>query len=140
MTASGRGGDAPLPVAPHDDGLYAAEASGHSWFNDPEGGWTELGEVEARELAIDPMGAKRQIAPDYEARCVVGAPPGERRRRANSPLVCGCLELQIPRHGPTVGKGEQLRAEHAPAPVLWIDPEVGVGQPGPHQRSPGASR
>ena len=54
-------------LVPDDDGgLYAAEASGRIWFQNKEGGWTQLGEVDARDLAIDPASADRQLAPDYD--------------------------------------------------------------------------
>lgn len=54
-------------LVPTDDGLYAAETAGRVWFQDPDAGWITLGEVEARDLALDPVDSRRQLAPDYDA-------------------------------------------------------------------------
>ena len=54
-------------LVPTVDGLYAAETSGNIWFQDPSTGWSTLGAVEARDLAIDPSNPQRQLAPDYDA-------------------------------------------------------------------------
>lgn len=53
-------------LVPTGDGLYAAETSGNIWFQDPNTGWSTLGTVEARDLAIDPSDAQRQLAPNYD--------------------------------------------------------------------------
>ena len=54
-------------LVPAGDGLYAAETSGQIWYRDSENIWTRLGEVEARDLAIDPEDPSRQLAPAYDA-------------------------------------------------------------------------
>ncbi len=54
-------------LVPAGDGLYAAETSGQIWYRDGENIWTRLGEVEARDLAIDPEDPSRQLAPAYDA-------------------------------------------------------------------------
>lgn len=51
-------------LAPVDEGLYAAEATGAVWFRGPDGGWTVMGDVAARDLAVDPANPQRQLAPD----------------------------------------------------------------------------
>ena len=53
-------------LVPADGGLYAAGGAGRIWHLDAEGNWTELGEMLARDLAIDPADTSRQLAPDYE--------------------------------------------------------------------------
>ncbi len=53
-------------LVPDGDGLFAAETSGRIWYLDAEGEWSQLGEVNARDLAIDPDDSDRQLAPDYE--------------------------------------------------------------------------
>lgn len=53
-------------LVPHSFGLFGAETSGRIWFLDPDAGWTKLGEVEARDLAIDPSDASQLLAPDYD--------------------------------------------------------------------------
>lgn len=53
-------------LVPAGDGLFAAETSGNIWYQDPNAGWSTLGAVEARDLAIDPSDAQRQLAPDYD--------------------------------------------------------------------------
>jgi hypothetical protein len=53
-------------LVPVDDGLYGAETSGRIWHLDADGAWVELGEVEARDLAVDPTDPSRQLAPDYD--------------------------------------------------------------------------
>lgn len=49
-----------------DDWLFAAEASGRIWQQEGDGEWDRLGEVEARDLAVNPSDPSRQLAPDYE--------------------------------------------------------------------------
>ncbi len=53
-------------LVPRDGGLYAAGGAGRIWHLDSEGNWTQLGEMLARDLAIDPEDTNRQIAPDYD--------------------------------------------------------------------------
>ena len=53
-------------LVPVDGDLYAAETSGRIWRLDAEGTWEQLGEVEARDLAVDPADPSRQLAPDYD--------------------------------------------------------------------------
>ncbi len=53
-------------LVPAGDGLFAAETSGNIWYQDPSAGWSTLGAVEARDLAIDPSDPQRQLAPDYD--------------------------------------------------------------------------
>ncbi len=47
------------------DNLYAAETTGKIWHRGGDGAWAELGDVEARDLAIDPFNTQHQIAPSY---------------------------------------------------------------------------
>jgi ligand-binding sensor domain-containing protein len=53
-------------LVPAGDGLFAAETSGNIWYQDPNAGWSTLGAVEARDLAIDPSDPQQQLAPDYD--------------------------------------------------------------------------
>jgi hypothetical protein len=53
-------------LVPHTGGLFAAEGSGRIWRLDPDDEWTQLGEVDARDLAIAPDDANRQVAADYQ--------------------------------------------------------------------------
>ncbi len=49
-----------------DDGLFAAEGSGgRIWFLNSQQEWSQLGEVDARDLAINPADSSRQLAADY---------------------------------------------------------------------------
>ena len=49
-------------------GLFAAETTGRIWFLDETSGqWSQLGEIEARDLAVDPADPTQQLAPDYDA-------------------------------------------------------------------------
>jgi len=48
-------------------GLFVAETSGRIMFRDVAGNWADLGEMQARDLAIDPTNSDLQIAPDYDA-------------------------------------------------------------------------
>jgi len=48
------------------DDLYAAETTGRIWHRDSTGTWAELGDVEARDLAIDPSNTQNQLAPGYD--------------------------------------------------------------------------
>lgn len=53
-------------LVPTSRGLFAAEAGGRIWRLDDSGGWTQLGEVLARDLAVDPSDPERQLAADYD--------------------------------------------------------------------------
>lgn len=55
-------------LAPTVDGVYAAEATTKSiWLLASSGEWEQRGELEARDLAVDPSDPSRQIAADFEA-------------------------------------------------------------------------
>ena len=55
-------------LAPTPTGLFAAETTGRIWFLDETSGqWSQLGEVEARDLAVNPADPTQQLAPDYDA-------------------------------------------------------------------------
>lgn len=55
-------------LAPTSTGLFAAETTGRIWFLDETSGqWSQLGEVEARDLAVNPADPTQQLAPDYDA-------------------------------------------------------------------------
>jgi len=47
------------------NGTTFGAASSRVWRLDPGGTWVELGELGARDLAIDPGAAERQLGPDY---------------------------------------------------------------------------
>ncbi len=53
-------------LVPHQDGLFAADTQGQIWVLKPGQEWKRLGEVEARDLAIDPSDSSRQLAPDWD--------------------------------------------------------------------------
>ena len=91
-------------LIPHRDGLFAAETEGNIWFRDSTDGWTTLGDVEARDLAIDPANSQLQLAPDYDATVWVStdsastweaaadAPPLIEIEWASSNLILGITE------------------------------------------------
>lgn len=55
-------------LAPTPIGLFAAETTGRIWFLDETSGqWSQLGEIEARDLAVNPADPTQQLAPDYGA-------------------------------------------------------------------------
>jgi hypothetical protein len=54
-------------------GLFAAETTGRIWHLDQTGEWIQLGEVGARDLAVDPSDAQHQLAPDYDGTVWVSA-------------------------------------------------------------------
>lgn len=54
-------------LVPTDAGLFGAETTGRIWFLDAASGdWSQLGEVEARDLAVNPADPNHQLAPDYD--------------------------------------------------------------------------
>lgn len=54
-------------LTPTGDGLFAAETAGRIWFlDDATGQWSQRGDVEARDLAVDPTNPDRLLAPDYD--------------------------------------------------------------------------
>lgn len=55
-------------LMPVGDQIFGAETTGRIWRLDPNGTWEQLGEVEARDLAVDPADPTRQLAPDYDGR------------------------------------------------------------------------
>ena len=62
-----RHGDADFhPLVQIGDQIFGAETTGRIWRLDPDGTWEQLGEVEARDLAVDPADPTRQLAPDYD--------------------------------------------------------------------------
>jgi hypothetical protein len=54
-------------LAPTTAGLFAAETSGVIMHRTADGVWTELGTVEAADLAVNPSNVAEQVAPDYDA-------------------------------------------------------------------------
>ena len=51
----------------HPEGLFAAETTGQIWLLAPDtNDWARLGKVDARDLAIHPVSADLQLAPDYD--------------------------------------------------------------------------
>ncbi|MFV1991827.1 MAG: WD40/YVTN/BNR-like repeat-containing protein [Acidimicrobiales bacterium] len=56
------------------EGLFAAEgSSGRIWHRDGQGEWSQLGEINARDLAIGPGDSRQQIAPDFDGLVWVSA-------------------------------------------------------------------
>lgn len=53
-------------LAPTNDGLFAAYSSGLIAFRDAAGTWTELGEVDARDLAVNPGDVDLLVATDHD--------------------------------------------------------------------------
>ena len=53
-------------LAPTTAGLFAAETSGVIMHRTADGVWTELGTVEAADLAVNPSDVAEQVAPDYD--------------------------------------------------------------------------
>lgn len=53
-------------LVPTRAGLFAAEGGGRIWHFDNEGVVSEIGEMKARDLAIDPDDPTRQIAVDWQ--------------------------------------------------------------------------
>ena len=49
------------------DLMSAAETSGVIMHRTADGVWTELGTVEAADLAVNPSNVAEQVAPDYDA-------------------------------------------------------------------------
>jgi hypothetical protein len=47
--------------------LYGADVSGSIWRRDAAGEWSQLGEVDARDLAINPLDADQQVAASFDA-------------------------------------------------------------------------
>lgn len=91
-------------LVPHEDGLFAAETAGSIWFQNSKEDWTTLGDVEARDLAIDPGDSQLHLAPDYDATVWVStdgastwdvaadAPPLIEIEWASSNLIVGITE------------------------------------------------
>lgn len=52
-------------LVPVGDQLFGAETTGYIWRLNPDSTWERLGEVEARDLAVDPADKTRLVAPDY---------------------------------------------------------------------------
>ena len=55
-------------LQPTELGLYAADSLGTIRFRDDEGDWSDLGSLEARDLAADPNDPRRLVATDWEGR------------------------------------------------------------------------
>ncbi|MFV1990370.1 MAG: WD40/YVTN/BNR-like repeat-containing protein, partial [Acidimicrobiales bacterium] len=50
-----------------DDGLFAADgSSGRIWYLDAQREWSQLGEINARDLAVGPGDPSQQLAPDFD--------------------------------------------------------------------------
>ena len=54
-------------LVPTADGVFAADAQGTVMLRSPNGVWTELGELTARDLAVNPSDSSTLIGTDYEA-------------------------------------------------------------------------
>jgi hypothetical protein len=54
-------------LVPFAGRLYAADVSGRIWLRDAAGEWTQLGEVDARDLAVNPADADQQMAVSADA-------------------------------------------------------------------------
>lgn len=92
-------------LARTDEGLYGAETAGRIWFLDHGGTWTELGEVEARDLAIDPSDPNRQLAPDYDGTVWVSADGAATWGRLDD--APALVEIEWPEPGTIVGIDEE---------------------------------
>ena len=53
-------------LQPTELGLYAADSLGTIRFRDDEGEWSDLGSLEARDLAADPNDPRRLVATDWD--------------------------------------------------------------------------
>ncbi len=55
-------------LVPTADGVFAADAQGSIMFRRADGTWTELGELTARDLALNPNDATDLVGTDYDGR------------------------------------------------------------------------
>ncbi len=122
-------------LVPRDGGLYAAGGGGRIWHLDGEGNWTELGEVLARDLAIDPEDPDRQIAPDYDGGVFVSTDGANTWEPiADAPSL---TEIEWPEPGVILGMDDQGTVWEAATPAgpwrpaasgpegvetFWVDP------------------
>ena len=105
-------------LVPTDAGLYAAETSGNIWFQDPNSGWSTLGAVDARDLALDPSDAQRQLAPDYDGMVwysVDGAMPDRGPRSRQRQPMSRPFTSTIPGRG-----GYQSMAARSREPMIRV--------------------
>lgn len=91
-------------LVPHSDGLFAAETQGQIWVLAPGQSWKRLGEVEARDLAIDPSDSARQLAPDWEGGVWVSEDGGQTWEQLGD--VPALVEIEWPEPGLRIGVDE----------------------------------
>ncbi len=53
-------------LVPVGDQIFAAETTGRIWRLDQDDTWEQLGEIEARDLAVHPTDPAMQLAPDHD--------------------------------------------------------------------------
>lgn len=102
-------------LVPTDIGLFAAETAGRIWFLDQASGdWSELGAVEARDLAVNPDDPDQQLAPDYDG--VVWASADRAMTWTRLDTAPSLIEIEWPFAGDIVGTTEDGRIWSAERP------------------------
>lgn len=102
-------------LVPTDTGVFAAESAGRIWFLDQTSGeWTQLGAVEARDLAVDPDDPDQQLAPDYDGGIWASADGAMTWTLLDTapPLI----EIEWPSTGDIIGATEEGRIWSADRP------------------------
>lgn len=126
-------------LVPTDIGLFAAETAGRIWLLDQASGdWSELGAVEARDLAVSPEDPDQQLAPDHDG--VVWASADAAVTWSRVDTAPSLVEIEWPSAGNIVGATEDGRIWRADRPegpwtetaeldsgggveTLYVDPE-----------------
>ena len=107
-------------LVPTADGIYAADAQGTIMFRQPNGDWTELGALTARDLAVNPIDTSSLVATDYEGQLWASADGARTWTQIDGapPMI----EIEWPEQGRLVGAGETGTIWTAPSlDATWAD-------------------
>lgn len=118
-------------LVPTDSGLFAAETAGQIWFLDEASeDWSQLGAVEARDLAVNPDDPSQQLAPDHDGVVWASADTAVTWKRVDT--APSLVEIEWPTAGNIVGATEDGRIWRAARPegpwteTAELDPGGGV--------------
>lgn len=92
-------------LVPTSEGIFAADAQGTIMFRGLDGDWSELGDLTARDLAVNPTNTKSLVATDYDGILWASNDGGQTWVQVNT--APAMIEIEWPESGRLVGASEQ---------------------------------
>ena len=92
-------------LVPTPEGIFAADAQGTIMFRGPDGDWSELGDLTARDLAVNPTNTHSLVATDYDGILWASSEGGQTWVQVNT--APAMIEIEWPESGRLVGASEE---------------------------------